>query len=58
MSLLHGLVQAGSSVAVLWDASLMTAVFQGRLLLYEEDEQCFCFAAFHVVWFGRKLLHG
>jgi hypothetical protein len=36
--LMHGLVQAGSSVAVLWDASLMTAVLQSWLLLYEEDE--------------------
>ena len=46
---MHGLVQAGSSVAVLWDASLVTAVLQGWLLLYEEDEQCVCFAAFHVI---------
>jgi hypothetical protein len=55
---MHGLVQAGPSVAVLWDASLMTAVLHGWLLLYEEDEQCVCFGAFHVILFGRKLLHG
>jgi hypothetical protein len=47
---MHGLVQAGSSVAVLWDASLKTAVLQGRLLLFEEDEQSL--VLLHFTWSG------
>jgi hypothetical protein len=50
---MHGLVQAGASMAVLWDASLKTAVLQGRLLLFEEDEQrllLFCCISRGLVW--------
>jgi hypothetical protein len=49
---MHGLVQAGSSVAVLWDASLKTVVLQGRLLLFEEDEHGFLFCCISrgLVW--------
>jgi len=47
---MHGLVQAGSSVAVLWDASLKTAVLQGRLLVFEEDEQSL--VLLHFTWSG------
>lgn len=42
----HWLVQAGSSVAVLWDASLVTAVLQGWLLLFEED----CCISRELIW--------
>ena len=45
---MYGLVQAGSSMAEIWDASLMTVVIQGWLLIYKEDEQHFYLAAFHV----------
>jgi len=40
---MHELVQTGSPVVVLWDARLKTAVLQGRLLLFEEDEQGYLF---------------